>query len=141
MTETVPRMAAKTPLYDLDALAPVAAKLAGVGFWYLDHVSRTFVWSEEMYRIYGLDPDSPPPDIKTLNSFCHPDDLPRLLEHQRVNSGRDAVIEVRIIRPDGEVRHVTARSAFRSAPDGSGVARIGVLTDVTAMKLAEAEAI
>jgi len=141
MTDTVPRTAAERPLYDLNALAPFAAKLAGVGFWYLDHTTLEFVWSEEMYRIYGLEPGSPPPDIDTLNSFCHPDDRERLIAHQRTNSGRDAVIEVRIIRPDGQLRHVVARSTFKRDADGGAVARIGVLTDVTEMKRAEAEAI
>jgi PAS domain S-box-containing protein len=141
MTETAPQSAAQAPHHDLDALAPLAAKLAGVGFWYLDHSARTFVWSEEMYRIYGLDPNSPPPDIETLNNFCHPDDRQRLVEHQEANSGRDAVIEVRIVRPDGEMRNVVARSTFKRDPRSGGLARIGVLTDITEIKRAEAEAL
>ena len=141
MIKPASRNGAKTPLYDLDALAPFAAKLAGVGFWYYDHTGDGFVWSEEMYRIYGLDPACPPPDIKTVNSFCHPDDLSRLLQHQKENSGKDATIEVRIIRPDGGVRHVVSRSTFKRDEDGGARARIGVLTDVTEMKRAEAEAL
>ena len=139
MTEhSAPRSTA--PFYDLDALAPFAAKLAGVGFWYLDHASMTFVWSEEMYRIYGLNPTDPPPDIDAVNRFCHPDDLPRLLSHQKQNFGQDASIEVRIVRSNGEIRHVVARSTFQT--DSSGArARIGVLTDITEMKRAEAEAL
>ena len=141
MNEPVSQTAAKAALYDLDAVAPFAAKLAGVGFWYYDHVAGGFVWSEEMYRIYGLDPASDPPDIATLNGFCHPEDLPRLLLHQKENSGRDAAIEVRIIRPDGDVRHVVARSTFNRNQQGVARARIGVLTDITEMKRAEAEAL
>ena len=140
MTEdSAPRSAA--PLYDLDALAPFAAKLAGVGFWCLDQATTTFVWSEEMFRIYGLEPTDRPPDIETVNRCCHADDLPRLLQHQKDNSGRDASIEVRIIRPDGEIRHVVARSTFRTDPATGARARLGVLTDVTEMKRAEAEAL
>ena len=129
------------PLYDLDALAPFAAKLAGVGFWYLDHASMSFVWSEEMYRIYGLNPADPPPDIEAVNRYCHPDDLQRLLSHQKQNFGQDAAIEVRILRPDGEIRHVVARSTFQTDPSSGARARIGVLTDITEMKRAEADAL
>ena len=132
---------AKALLYDLDALAPFAAKLAGVGFWYYDHVAGGFVWSEEMYRIYGLDPACDPPGLETLNGFCHPDDLPRLLQHQKESSGKDAAIEVRIVRPDGDVRHVVSRSTFTSDEAGVARARIGVLTDITEMKRAEADAL
>jgi PAS domain S-box-containing protein len=131
---------AATPFHDLNALAPLAAKLAGVGFWRLDHVTRAFEWSEEMYQIYGLDPAQPPPDIDTINGFCHPDDRQRLLEHQTVNSGSDAEIEVRIVRPDGQIRHVVARSSFMRDVDGGAPTRIGVLTDITEIKRAEAEA-
>jgi PAS domain S-box-containing protein len=141
MTETAPRLATGQTFFDLDALAPFAAKLAGVGFWYLDHATLRFLWSEEMYRIYGLEPASSPPDIDTINGHCHPDDRNRLLEHQKINSGRDATIEVRIVRPDGEIRHVVARSTFRPDANGGVSARFGVLTDVTHMKRAEAEAI
>ena len=129
------------PLHDLNALAPLAAKLAGVGFWYLDHATLTFVWSEEMYRIYGLNPADPPPGMEALNGFCHADDLARLLDHQTKNSGKDAAIEVRIVRPDGEIRHVVARSTFQTDPATGLQARIGVLTDITEMKRAEAEAL
>ena len=138
MKKSGSRAAAKAPLYDLDALAPFAAKLAGVGFWCFDHTVQAFAWSEEMYRIYGVEPGSPPPDIDTLNSFVHPDDRGRLLQHQDENSGRDASVEVRIVRPDGEVRHVVARSTFHRDAHGAS-ARVGVLTDVTEMKRAEAE--
>ena len=140
VTETVPQLTAETPPYQLDALAPLAAKLAGVGFWRLDHVTKEFLWSEEMYRIYGLDPAEPPPDIGTVNGFCHPDDRERLLQHQAVNSGIDAEIEVRIVRPDGEIRHVVARSTFLRDVAGCVLTRIGVLTDITEIKRAEAEA-
>ena len=141
MTETTDRPASEQSFFDLDALAPFAAKLAGVGFWYLDHATLRFVWSEEMFRIYGLAPSSNPPDIDTINGYCHPDDHERLIAHQKTNSGRDATIEVRIVRRDGEIRHVVARSTFRRDADGGVSARFGVLTDVTEMKRAEAEAI
>jgi PAS domain S-box-containing protein len=141
MTKDSASQAAETPLYDIDVLAPFAAKLAGVGFWYLDQKDNRFVWSEEMYRIYGLDPASGPPDIDTLNAFVHPDDLPRLLRHQQKNSDKDATIEVRIVRADGSVRHVVARSSFQTDAAGATRARIGVLTDITEMKRAEAEAL
>ena len=134
------QMTGKTPLYDIDALAPFAAKLAGVGFWSFDHAAERFAWSEEMYRIYGLDQGSDPPGIDIVNGFVHPDDRDRLLQHQQENSGKDAAIEVRIVRADGDIRHVVSRSTFHRDAAGATV-RVGVLTDVTEMKHAEAEAL
>ena len=140
MKPSASQMTGQAPLYDIDALAPFAAKLAGVGFWSYDHAADRFAWSEEMYRIYGLVQGSDPPDIDTVNGFVHPDDRDRLLQHQQENSGKDAAIEVRIVRSDGEIRHVVSRSTFHRDASGATV-RVGVLTDVTEMKHAEAEAL
>ncbi len=139
MKPSAPQLPGSEPRYDIDALAPFAAKLAGVGFWSYDHAADRFAWSGEMYRIYGLTEGSDPPDIETVNGFVHPDDRDRLLQHQQENSGKDAAIEVRIVRTDGEIPHVVSRSTFHAGPSGATV-RVGVLTDVTEMKRAEAEA-
>ncbi len=140
MNTSAPRTSGLEERFDLDALAPFAAKLAGVGFWRFDHAAGRFAWSEEMYRIYGLDADSPAPDIDAVNAFVHPDDRARLLKHQEENSGKDAAIEVRIVRSDGEIRHVVSRSTFHADESGA-TTRVGVLTDITEMKRAEAEAL
>jgi PAS domain S-box-containing protein len=114
--------------------------MAGLGYWHYDAVSGQMTWSDEIYQIYGLDPADGPPTIGALDDLCHPDDRPKLAEHRRVNDGKDAEIEVRIIRPDGEVRNVIAKSTVRRDAAGATLERFGVLTDVTEMKRAEAAA-
>ena len=131
---------ARNTLSELDALAPFAARLAGVGYWRYDMGSDGFGWSEQMYRIYGLERADRPPTLETVRGFCHPDDLDRLIRHQQENAGRDAQIEVRIVRPDGEIRHVVARSTMQRDAAGVVVSRMGTLLDVTEMKRAEAAA-
>src|SRR5207244_2765383 len=53
----------------------------------------------------------------------------------------DAEVEVRIVRPDGEIRHVIAKSTVQHDADGRLLARYGTLTDVTKMKRVEADAL
>ena len=125
--------------FDLDSLAPLAARLAGVGYWRYDTAARKFSWSDHMFRIYGLDPASGPPSLDSLIDYCHPDDRAKLLAHQQdqIGKGLDTEVDVRIVRTDGEVRHVVSRSSVQLDERGVTVARFGALTDITDIKRAE----
>jgi PAS domain S-box-containing protein len=125
----------------LARLAPLAARMAGVGYWRFDAVTGEFAWSEEMYRIYGLDPAKGPLDLQALDAYCHPDDRTKLAAHRIENAERSGVaIEVRIVLPDGEVRHVISRSMLELGADGRILARFGALSDITHIRRAEAAA-
>ena len=113
----------------LDWLAPLAAKMAGVGYWHYDAVQDRMTWSDEAYRIYGLDPADGLPTLAALDTYCHPDDRAKLDEHRRKNSGKDAEVEIRIVRPDGEVRHVIAKSTVECDETGRVLVRYGTLAD------------
>ena len=134
------RAGTQAAIKELEWLAPLAAEMAGLGYWHYNAPEDRIVWSEEIYRIYGLDPVMGQPTIETLDNACHPEDRAKLAEHRRVHTGKDAEIEVRIVRPDGEVRHVIAKSTVEHDAAGRLLARYGTLTDVTEMKLAEAAA-
>jgi PAS domain S-box-containing protein len=65
-------------------------------------------WSDELYKLYGLDPKSGPPNLEQYLALMHPHDRALMVEtlkgmHEQ-RCGCD--ITKRIIRPDGEVRHV-----------------------------------
>ncbi len=124
--------------FDIDQLAPLAASMAGVGYWSFDAATDRFTWSEQMYRIYGFDPKNPPEELLSLAAYCHPDDRPRHDQHKREQAYTDAEIEVRIVRPDGEVRHVIAKSTVNLNGAGKTLTRFGTLTDITNIKRAEA---
>ena len=125
---------------DLDSLAAMAARMAGLGYWHYDLRTGRFSWSEQMYRIYGLDPAGGPPDLEATTRFCHPEDRAKLRSHRDAHSGQDAEVTVRIVRRDGEVRHVIAKSTVKRDGAGRAVERFGTLSDVTEMKRAEAAA-
>ncbi len=125
---------------DLEWLAPLAARMAGLGYWYYDVTANRITWSDEIYEIYGLDPAIGAPTVGMLDEACHPDDRARLVEHRKIHNGKDAELGVRIVRPDGEIRHVIAKSTVEHDSQGRLVARYGTLTDVTEVKRAEAAA-
>jgi PAS domain S-box-containing protein len=129
-------------LNEANRLAALAEKLGGVGYWRIREGGDTFVWSDQMYRIYGLDPSSPPLSVQGIIDHCHPDDREKLIRHHAKYLGKEAPeISVRIVRPNGEIRHVLARSMVERDEAGAVIARFGTLADVTDIKRAEAAAI
>ena len=135
-----PRASTQAAVKDLEWLAPLAAKMAGLGYWHFNAIDERFIWSNEIYEIYGLDPAMGPPTFAILNDACHPDDRARLVEHRRINNGKEAEVEVRIVRPDGEIRHIIAKSTVEHDATGRLLARYGTLADITEIKQAEAAA-
>jgi PAS domain S-box-containing protein len=115
-----------------------AQKVAHVGSWQWDRETNRVVWSEEIYRIHGIDPCQPPPDPQN-DRHVHPEDI---AIHERIvaasAAGQPYDVDLRIIRPDGEIRYVEARGAPGIFNDrGELVGLFGTVLDVTDRKLVE----
>jgi PAS domain S-box-containing protein len=116
-----------------------AQRIAHVGSWQFDYTTNTVFWSEGVYRIHGYDPTLPPPQGEALEQSIHPDDR----EHHRqvigqARAGESFEMELRIIRPNGEIRYVEARGEPGIFDDQGQLIRIfGTLLDITERKQAE----
>jgi PAS domain S-box-containing protein len=116
-----------------------AQRIAHLGWWQYDFVTKTTMWSEETYLIHGCDPTQPPPQGEALTRYIHPDDWQR---HQQIieQARRGAWFEgeLRILRPSGEVRYVEVRGEPRVF-DETGQLRciFGTILDVTRHKQTE----
>ena len=110
-------------------------------FQYVAATQET-IWSEEEYRIYGIDPaDGSPPYERMLKHHIHPDDaelLDRTFREAFANGGVYE-LEHRIVRPDGTVRivHDIAHPYFDN--DGNLYKYIGTTHDVTERRELEAQ--
>jgi PAS domain S-box-containing protein len=96
-------------------------------------------WSEEAYRIFGLDP-SVTPGFEAVLSRVHPDDLTQVeTAIRRIERGdTDVRLEYRALRPDGGVKYLLVLvNPAHAEDDGDFVS--GVIMEVTAAKLAEEE--
>jgi len=124
--------------------------LAKIGIFDHDHRSGSVYWSREARDIYGLDPDRPVffehrPELERPGwlELLHPEDRGRVLQAvHEANESEHGVFELehRIVRPDGDIGWVNARS--QTFFEGEGTARrpvrtIGALRDVTALKEVE----
>src|SRR5882757_2388421 len=115
-------------------------KLTRTGSWAWDARSQRVLYcSEEMFRIYGLDPQKDLPTRKNFRQRVHPEDRNRTdARFARVVSEKvDSFDEYRVLLPDGTVKHVI--SSGHPILDGNGELNefIGTATDVTERKRAE----
>lgn len=121
--------------------AATAERLAKVGSWgWQSGVEQSF-WSDEFLRILGIAPGGIKPGFQGFLEFVHPDDRTRI-ESQRklfISSGEWASEEVRIVRPDGEIRTVILQWEMLRGDNGQPVEAGGSIQDVTELRTAEAD--
>ena len=135
------RKIAEEKLRKSEANLIAAQRIAHVGIWEFDVRSQQLTWSEEKFRIFGLDPIKTEPTYTQFIEMIHPDD--RAVFEQAVScaltSGTSYEIVFRIRRPSGQIRHIETRgeAIFNSAL--TVIQLFGTVVDITERKLAEEE--
>ncbi len=116
-----------------------AALLAGnMGWWEWDEASGRVAWSENLERIYGLEPGTFPGTYEAFLDLVHPDDRDALIAHASAGLRGDGhEFEHRVVRPDGRIRWLDGRSKVRRLSDGSAAGLAGIAIDITKRKLVE----
>lgn len=116
-----------------------AQRLAQIGNWELDLQSNTLHWSDEVYKILGIEPGHFGTNNEAFLNCIHPDDW-ALVD----NSYRDSVknrtpfnIVHRLRKKDGSIKFVNARCETLYDHAGKAVRSIGTIQDVTERKQAE----
>ncbi|MBI3887138.1 MAG: PAS domain-containing protein, partial [Opitutae bacterium] len=115
-------------------------RIAGLGDWDYDFANHQLAWSDEVYRILGLERAACPPDSEAFYRLVHPDDLAFVRREKQVAATglRRVDFEHRIIRPDGEVRSLRQVAELLFDEAGGPVREAGTIQDITGRKLAEA---
>ena len=120
------------------ALAEVEA-LTHIGSWKFDHTSQRLAWSDETYRIFGLDRETFIPSYAAFFERVHPDDRARV-ERTYQKSVADSTsfdVEHRILMDDGSIRIVRERGHTQCDLDGNPLRSVGTAQDVTEQRAAE----
>jgi PAS domain S-box-containing protein len=118
-------------------------EIAHLGSWELDLVKNKLTWSDEIYRIFGIQPQEFGATYEAFLERIHPDDRTAVDEAYRgsVREGKDSYdIEHRIVRKGtGDVRWVSERCQHVRDATGKIVCSIGMIHDITERKKAEEE--
>jgi PAS domain S-box-containing protein len=122
------------------ALLKRAEESAHVGHFRRPLAGAPLYWSDELYRIFGVDQETFIPTRENVFATLHPDDFEEYsqLTDAVAASGGSYEAHNRIIRPDGEIRHIRLDVETETAEDGTPVAIFGVVKDVTDVEQAEA---
>ncbi|HSL70917.1 MAG TPA: ATP-binding protein, partial [Longimicrobiales bacterium] len=116
-----------------------AQRLAHFGSWEWDVAANRVTWSDELYRLYGLQPQEFGATFEAYLERVHPDDRERArsVVQAALHTGGQFAFEERIVRPDGSERVLESRG--KAFLDGAGqpIRLVGVCRDITLEKAAE----
>jgi len=109
-------------------------RLAHMGSWAFNDSGH--YWSDELYKIYGLDPQNGAPTVEQYLALVHPQDRASMAETikrmQEEHRGFDQI--ERIVRPDGQLRYVRS-VAVPVVEQGVFKGFVGTTMDVTEQEL------
>ncbi len=110
-----------------------AQKITHIGSWEWDLATNSVTWSDELYRIYGLEPRSCEITFETFVSRLHPEDRARVQDEVRQALERRTRFSYpeRIVRPDGSIRELDTVGEVACDAAGRVIGLIGTCRDVT----------
>ncbi len=119
-----------------------AARLAKLAHYRWSRVENRYLQlSEQFFEILGIPVELPLKTGDYLDPCLHPDDRERLLTQRNAAEmeGRQIDLEYRIVRPDGEVRHIHEIAEIKRSAKGAAEVYFGTVQDVTEQKRIEGE--
>jgi PAS domain S-box-containing protein len=117
-----------------------AQHVAHVGSWDWDIGTNRASWSDELFRIYGLEPQSQEVTFESYLERVHPDDREFVREtvEQAHEEGQPFLFDHRIVLPDGGVRWTQSRGRVVTDAKGRPLRMVGTAQDVTERKQLDA---
>jgi PAS domain S-box-containing protein len=116
-----------------------AQRLAGLGSWQWDARTDAVTWSEELYRLQGIDPGLPPPPFRDHPGLFTAESWARLQSAvwEALRAGTSYELDMEIIGPGPATKWVIARGEPVRDGDGRIAGLRGTVQDITARKQAE----
>ena len=139
MDVTTAKLAEQT-LRESEAYLAEAQRLSHTGNWaWTPSTGEMRYWSEECYRVLGLDPHDGQRQFKTLFLRIHPDDQVEVWEKfVRAKDERvEFELDYRIVHPGGEIRDIHVVGHPVLSPSGDLLEFVGTVMDITERKRAE----
>lgn len=121
------------------ALLQEAQQVAHLGSWEWDLTRDLITWSDETYRIFGLEPGEMPVDLDLFLNFIHPEDRPKyqLALDNAVQHGIPYQLQHKIIGRDKVTRWLLSTGLAVQDASGAVLRITGTGLDITDQKLVE----
>jgi len=117
-----------------------AQRIAHLGSWSRDLANGALTWSDEHYRLFGLNPREITPSFDLFLDFVHPDDrqLVRQAVDAALHENKPYSVDFRIIRHDGEARIMHSQAEVSFDEMSKPIVITGTAQDVTEIRQAQA---
>ncbi|WP_254566340.1 PAS domain S-box protein [Oscillatoria sp. HE19RPO] len=138
-SDVTDRKANELALFELTEQLQKAQRVAHLGNWSIDVTTKELTWSDEVFRILGMNPDQAEPSWTEHLEQFHPDD--RAFLQARAMEAQEGIpqnFDIRILRPDGEVRYINVRAELEFRKN-QVVRMFGTTMDITERALTENE--
>lgn len=113
-----------------------AQQLAHIGHWEMRLDTMELLWSDEVYRIFEVNPDRIKPTLRLLLESTHPEEKSgflRFTENFRQDEKNVSFVN-RIVMKDGRIKHIAILGRTRPSAQGEHVLATGTLQDITEQK-------
>ena len=120
-----------------EALLKEGQHLSSTGTFLWDVATHKITWSDELYRIFEIDP-SVPISLELIGSRFHSEDIPMMREmvDRAERDDGDLEYEFRLRTPGGSIKYIQM-VAHRSGEQGSRIEYIGALQNITERRVSE----
>jgi PAS domain S-box-containing protein len=141
LVDITQRKATEEALRASEAALRRSQEIAKVGHWVWDTRANRVSWSDEMFRIFGVDQATFDGDLdQVIAQAIHPDDVERVFAANAnvVEHAAPAATEYRVVWPNGVVRHVWAVPSDTLLDEHGQILQLsGIVQDITERKRAE----
>jgi PAS domain S-box-containing protein len=139
--DTTERKRAEEALRQKEYLLSESQRIAHIGSWVYDPADPAggIKWSDELYRIHGLSPETFTPTVESFLSLLVPEDRPAMQNWiAACAAGENAGdLEFRVRLPDGSIRVLMGRGELQRDSENNPTLMTGTSQDITDRKRAE----
>lgn len=116
-----------------------AQRISQIGNWELDLVNNKLLWSDEIFRLFEIEPDKFPATYEGFLNAIHPEDRDAVNQAYTSSLENHEPYEIthRLLMPDGRIKWVTERCHSYFDEAGKPIRSVGTVQDVTLRKQSE----
>lgn len=133
------RKQAEDALHESENRLKEAQAIAHLGHWDLDLVENKLSWSDEVYRIFGLQPQEFGATYEAFLSHVHPDDREFVNEAYSASVKNKTPYDIvhRVVLRDGAIKYINEKCVTHYDKKGNAIRSLGTVLDITERKRAE----
>ncbi len=126
-------------LVEINRKLQTAQQISKLGYWEMNFVTKELFWSDEVYHIWEVTPDTFQVSRNSFYNSIHPDDLHLFnqIQEQAANGHTKLDVEYRILLPGGGIKYIFQKIEVIENEAGIPVKCEGIVQDITDRKLAE----